>query len=509
MNRRHFLGTTGAAALGATLLSLMPRDGSAGSASSAPARPDARPAPALDESRLRELFEGAVKRSGAYGAQLSIIKGDQQLDFAAGFAHALRRVDMTTDTLIQIGSITKVFNATIVVSLVQEGALDLDTPVKRYLPDFAIADAEATRTLTLRRLLSMSSGLDNGPYVYFGGGDDALGRYVANLKSLPQNFRPGSHFGYSNAGTCIAGHMASRITGKPWETLLRERILEPAGLTQSAALDEDAARQRVSVGHDTSPGSSQPKIIEPDFTAHRSRAPSGATLALSTSHLARFGRIFLNKGMADTGARILPAASVELMMSPQTQVPTRKYASSWCIGPYAGNWNGVCYWGHAGGTPTSASFLHWIPEQNGVIAFIVNTRPALGEFSRSTFDEILYAAFGFRRPRFDVPEGAVGPLDYSRYVGTYEELGGTMEVARGEGNTLQGRIVTRFQTRVLATSEQPIVLTPLGGDRFLVSPSDGADKYLGVTDTVFFGKDSQGRATNVLNAAIFPMHRTG
>src|SRR5688500_7440997 len=129
----------------------------------------------LDESRLQEAFAKAVERSGTFGAQLSIVKGSRQLDFAAGFADAASGVSMTADTLLQIGSITKVFNAGIVMSLVEEGLLDLDVPVASYIPNFQADDEQASRTLTLRHLMSMSSGLDNGPYVYFGSREDALG----------------------------------------------------------------------------------------------------------------------------------------------------------------------------------------------------------------------------------------------------------------------------------------------------------------------------------------------
>src|SRR5690349_17342666 len=116
----------------------------------------------LDEESLRSVFEDAVRRSGAFGAQLSIIRGDRRVDFAAGTADAELGVEMTTDTVMQIGSVTKVFNAVAVMSLVEDGLLELDRPVRAYLPGFSVADEHATETLTPRHLLSMSSGLDNG-----------------------------------------------------------------------------------------------------------------------------------------------------------------------------------------------------------------------------------------------------------------------------------------------------------------------------------------------------------
>lgn len=462
----------------------------------------------LDEPLLRRLFEDAVERSGAFGAQMSIIKAGEQVDFAAGFAHAARGVAMTPNTLIQIGSITKLFNAMIILSLVEDHVLDLDVPIKAYIPSFEVAGPKACPSLTLRHLLSMSSGVDNGPYIYFGSGEDALSRYVKGLKSLPQHFSPGGHFGYSNAGICIAGHAASMVTHKPWETLLWERILHPARLSRAAILDDDLQDQVVSVGHDESAAGGKPKIIEPLFAALRARAPSGPSFATSAGNLARLAKIFINKGVSDTGVRILSAASVELMMTPQIDVPTRKYGHAWCIGPVTGNWNGVQVWGHGGTSATSTSFLYWMPKVEGVIAFAVNTHAAMGEFSKAAFNDILKVAFGLSKPPIDLPERHLGSIDHRRYIGCYEELGVRMDVTPGDGDTLRAQWTPKPGENEMAVGriEQSAILMPLGAERFLVIPSHGPDKHRGVVDMAFFGNDGCGRATNAINL-LFPMSR--
>ena len=85
--------------------------------------------------------------------QLSIIEGSEQIDSVSGFANAELGIPMTQDTVIQIGSVTKVFNATMVMSLVEAGQLDLDVPVKRYIPEFELSDPKATLAITLQRLV--------------------------------------------------------------------------------------------------------------------------------------------------------------------------------------------------------------------------------------------------------------------------------------------------------------------------------------------------------------------
>ena len=110
---------------------------------------------------IGELFDKAVKISGAAGLQLSIIEDSKQIDFVSDFANAELGIPMTQDTVIQIGSVTKVFNAMMVMSLVEAGQLDLDMPVKRYILEFELSDPKVTAATTLRRLLSMSAGLEN------------------------------------------------------------------------------------------------------------------------------------------------------------------------------------------------------------------------------------------------------------------------------------------------------------------------------------------------------------
>ena len=466
----------------------------------------------LDESLLTDLLDEAMRTSGAFGAQLSISDGHRQVDLAAGFADAERGVEMTTDTVLQIGSITKIFNATVVMSLVQDGLVDLDTPVEKYLSDFTVSDPHATRTLTLRHLLSMSSGLDNGRYMYFGDDEEALRRYVGHLDTLPQHFSPGRFFGYSNAGACIAGHVAATMAGTPWETLLRDRIIEPVGLNSAIVTDEDLPGKRVSAGHYVR--DDRPEIVPPTFSQDRSRGPSGACFALTTRDLARFGRTFLDHGRTGSGKQILSEASVVRMMERQIDVPNRVYARAWCLGPWWNDWNGVQLWGHAGGTPTSASYLQWIPHHNAVIAFIVNTGTAFVDFQKLAFTKILDAAFGFSKPPTALTTASNEPFDPNRYVGTYEHLGAAMHITHGKGESLNATLVPQRTAQELAqhrvsfdATERSIALTPLGRDRFLLTAPDGPDIYKNEIDTAFFGDDGEGRAANVLDGML-AMSRT-
>ncbi len=490
MNRRDFI--LSAASSGALLA--MPS-----SAKTLPA-----PGDSLPERRIGTLFEKAARISGCAGLQLSLIKGSQQLDLVHGTANAELGIPMTRDTVVQIGSTTKVFNATIVLSLVEEGKLDLDVPVKRYIPEFEVADRKATDTLTLRHLLSMSSGLDNGDYRDYGEGADAVAKRVAGMKTLPQHFSPGTHFGYSNAGIDITGHVTERVTGRIWDDLLKERVLQPAGLKNAASLYRDRMFQRASVGHVIDPKSGKPSILRPWDGISRGLAPAGATLTVSAHDLARFGKLFLNQGVADSGTRVLTQDSVKRMMTAHIDVPVHWFAVSWGLGPCMSRWGGVQVWGHHGGNSSGGSFLFWVPGKDAVMACTFNTmspRVVYERLVKIMTQDVMAAAFGIANPGIQRPSTPV-EVDPQRYTGIYESLAGQCRVE----SLADGLSMTTSVTTYKKSPDDIVRLIPLGDDRFLVDRGPEAGPMEIPPDLAFFGDDGRGRATN-MTRIVFPSSR--
>lgn len=444
----------------------------------------------LNKTRLQLLFSEAVEISSAVGVQVSLIKGDEQLDFVHGMANADLGIPLIQETVIQIGSTTKIFNAAIAMTLAEEGKLDLDVPVKTYLPEFQVADEVATSTITMRRLFSMSSGLDNGPYTAHGGGEDALARYVESLSDLPQAYEPGKGFGYSNAGTSIAGYTSERIAGKSWDDLLMDRIFKPAGLNNAATLERDLMFQRVSAGHAVNPETGEVMVIKP-WHITRAQGPAGSTLAMSAHDLARFGKIFLNEGIADNGTRILSAESVTAMTTATTPVPSGM-AEAWGLGPYQFDWNGTELWGHAGGNMSGTSDLRWIPEMEGVIAVVCNTPAALGRFLKILHTQIAQEAFGISIPLLEKPANPAVISNPDRFTGTYKGVGGSFIVEVNDEQSLKMTMISEI------APESSVILLPIGADRFYLDAGEAADLLTMAGDVAFFGEDDKGRATSIL-----------
>ena len=384
---------------------------------------------------LDGLAREAAAELGIVGAQVSVLHEGEIAEGVAGIADLATGVAITPDTLFQVGSTTKVMTAAVVMTLVEEGRIALDVPVVEQLPGFALSDAGATATVTPRHLMSMSSGIDNGPYTDHGRGDDAVAKYVEALVELPQVFPPGDGYGYSNASTCVSGRLVERVLDQTWDDALRERVLEPSGLGDSATLAEDIILRRFALGHEVDERG--PKRLE-RWSGPRSKGPSGGTLCSTATDLVRFAHIFLRDGLALGGGRVLEPESVQAMQNREVAVPPTLLAEWWGLGPYGKVWDGVEVMGHSGTNLSGSSYLLWAAERDVAIATTVNT-PGLGyPFAARLFRELFRETAGISVP--DRPEPPPGvAVDAHRFVGTYAMYGAVLTVeANGAGLTIAG-----------------------------------------------------------------------
>lgn len=452
-------------------------------------------------AELQAMVEQAATASGSVGGQVSLIVGEQRADFVYGLANAELRTSMTVDSIVQVGSVTKMFNAAVVMSLVDEGTLDLDAPVVTYLPELVLADAEAQRTVTLRHALSMSSGLDNPPHHEYRG-DRALARYVELLRDVPLLFKPGQGFGYSNPGTCIAGLAAETVAGESWDALMQRRIFEPAKLRHAITRAEELPYHRVCVGHAPAHDGQAAKVLRPWYFG-QAAAPAGTTLAASASDLASFGRLFINGGKAEDGTRVLSESAIQAMMTPTTSVPITVpqwgVGSNWGLGPNRAEWGSVAAWGHAGGTFSGGSQLVWFPERHAVLAFTTNTIAAFDVLTAHIFGRFSEAALGFSVPTFELPNASTPIQNAARFVGAYARTGLRYEISESGGSLHykeinQGVGIPGEHLGVTISGE----LLALGGERFML-PVPG--KSIGVL-MAFYGDDGRGRAANM----VVPMY---
>jgi CubicO group peptidase (beta-lactamase class C family) len=185
--------------------------------------------PHLDDisAWITEKLPALLAEHKVPGAAVGVYAAGEVFDFASGVLSHATGVEATADSVSQIGSITKTWTATLVMQLADEGLLDLDAAVARYLPDFRLADGDAASTLTVRQLLCHTAGFEGDIFTDTGWNDDCVQRYVETLAAAPQLFPPGEMFSYNNAGYCVLGRVIEVPREKPFDQALRDAAPRP------------------------------------------------------------------------------------------------------------------------------------------------------------------------------------------------------------------------------------------------------------------------------------------
>ena len=367
----------------------------------------------LDANFGRLLHEHEVP-----GAAIAVLANGEVIDRAAGVLSTATGVEATTDSLFQIGSITKVWTTTLVMQLVDEGRLELDVPVRTYLPDFHIADESAAAAITVRMLLCHTAGFEGDIFTDTGRGDDCVEKYVATLHDLPQLFAPGERFSYNNAGFCVLGRIVEVLRGKAYDDCLAEYLFAPLGLQHAAAGPYEAILHRAAVGHIRPEPDSAP-VPAPVWCLTRSNAPAGAALAMSPRDLLTFARTHLNGGTAPNGTEVLSAAGVKTMQEIQVQLPKLALmGQAWGLGWEVIQIDGPTVIGHDGGTIGQSAFLRVVPEAGVAVALLTNGGDPVRTY-REVVGHVLRELAGVELPALPTPPENAQPVDASRYVGTY------------------------------------------------------------------------------------------
>ncbi|MEV0317381.1 serine hydrolase domain-containing protein [Streptomyces sp. NPDC050658] len=394
-----------------------------------------KPTPSLDgldlthwQSRLDEL------RAAHHvpGATLAVLVDGEIHELASGVLHRGTGVEVTTDSVFQSGSIAKVYTATLIMRLADSGQLDLDAPVKEILPEFGTADAEATRTITTRQLLSHTSGL-TGDFSYDAGrGDDCLARYVEAARDVALDCRPGTAISYSGIGYNVLGRIIEVLTGRTWDEALKDLLFTPLGLERSMTLPEEALRYRVAMSHLGEPGQDPDPAPAWDLMP-RSAGPYGRVL-VSAGDVARLAKLHVDGGTAPDGTRLLTAGAVETMQRRVVDVPDKWTVSAdgWGLGWTLYDWDGIAGYGHDGAAIGQYGYLRVVPHAGVAVVLLTNGGGAR-ELYGSLFRELLAELAGVRMPDAFEPPANPPAVDFSRYVGTYKRAGVVITVDEREG----------------------------------------------------------------------------
>ena len=163
--------------------------------------------------QLREQTALWMETYRVPGVAVGLILDGEAYTLNLGVTSIENPLPITDDTLFLIGSTTKTFTATVAMRLVEQGKLDLDVPIRTYLPDFRLADEDAAATVTTRHLFNHTGGWVGDVFESTGNGDDALKKIVARLHEWPQVTPIGSVWAYNNSAFYVAGRVIEAVTG--------------------------------------------------------------------------------------------------------------------------------------------------------------------------------------------------------------------------------------------------------------------------------------------------------
>lgn len=269
------------------------------------------------------LATGMEKNLIAGGTLLLIKDGTVIFDEAFGFADKEKGVPFTTETVVGLASISQPHSATLILQLVEEGLIDLDEPVSTYVPAMARArlaeTGEAVTAPTMRQLLSHTggfTGLDAGrSYIPLVFGQPSMEAASEAIAEAGLAYRPGTDYAYTQLGFVIAAHAAERVTGKDFEVLIQERLLEPLGATRTSFFPSEERLAEMATVYNRREGALVPAAPRRYRPVGQTFDPAGS-LTADSHGVARLFRLHLGLGELD-GVRLLTPESVREMQTLQ------------------------------------------------------------------------------------------------------------------------------------------------------------------------------------------------
>jgi CubicO group peptidase (beta-lactamase class C family) len=323
----------------------------------------------LNKDDLEAFFDGLIplqlERSDVAGASVLVMKDGETL-LLKGYGYSdlksKQPVDPTS-TIFRLASISKLFTWISAMELVEQGKLDLDVDVNRYL-DFPIKTSNGiSAPITLRNLMTHTGGFeDTTRNIALTDNKYYLGLREFLIENQPRRlFKPGKVPAYSNYGVGLGSYIVQRVSGEPFEQYVAEHVFSPLGMTHSSFF------QPLPKDLETLPSKGYHASTLKDPYGFERFSPLGAGgLSSSAADMARFGQALLNGGELD-GHRILKQESLQAMWSPQFRAS--EALSPQGLGFYESRRNELKWLGHTGDLGAFHS-LFYVEPRNKLVLFI-------------------------------------------------------------------------------------------------------------------------------------------
>lgn len=289
-----------------------------------------------------QVATDSLKKLNVPGMSIAIIKGKDVI-YAKGFGFrdVEKQQPVTADTLFAIGSSSKAFTTFVLGTLVDEGKVEWDKPVRNYIPWFKLYDPYATERMTPRDLVTHRSGLPRHDLVWYNNYNASRKSLVEKLPYLEPSADLRTKFQYNNLMFLTAGYLEEVMTGKSWEENVKERILDPLGMTRTNFSVDDSQKD---ADFAEPYAKKDDKIVKIPFRPITNIGPAGA-INSSANEMIRWVEVQLNGGLFQ-GKHLVNASTVAEMHTPQMtlgdkgqppDISSTDYGMGWFIDTYRGH----------------------------------------------------------------------------------------------------------------------------------------------------------------------------
>lgn len=446
-------------------------------------------------NELQEKLDELAEETGVPGVAAGVlVDGDAETYAFHGVTSVENPLPVDAATLFQFGSTGKTFTATAVMRLVDEGRVDLDAPVREYVPELTLKDADAAERVKVLQLFNHTAGWDGDFFEDTGSGDDALARYVERMATIEQVSPLGSTVSYNNASLSLAGRLVEKVTGKAFELAMRELILDPLGLDTTLFFPADIISRRFAVGH-THHDDGRLTVNRP-WALPRSAAPAGGMSAPARDQIA-WARFHLGDGTTPDGTRVLSAEAVRRM-----QEPTADMRGS-ALGDYVGiSWlladiDGERTAGHGGTTNGQHSDFLMVPGRRFAFISMTNSGPNGPQLNHELRKWALEHYLGLKEKEPELV--SLSDDELGQYAGRYETIAAIADIAVDKGRLVVTSQPKAEMAAILGDDDDdnppiPLSLVAGDGDRCVVpeGPAKGMRGYFvrggdGRVNAVHFG----------------------
>lgn len=429
---------------------------------------------------LQQILDEQVAKHPVPGVAVGLVHDDEVAYATHGVTSVETKLPVNEHTLFQFGSTGKTYTATAIMILAEQGLIDLEAPVRTYLPDFKVVDEEASNTVRVKNLLNHTAGWSGDFLGTPERGDTALAEFVAHMAGLKQDFPVATGMSYNNAALSVAGRIIEVVTEKTFDQAMTELVLHPLGMDETLFFAEDVITQRFSVGHIEDPATKEFTVARP-WALPRGGGPAGGMSAPITDQVTWL-QFNLGDGTAADGTRILPQDTLELMRVATVETPGTTTGDAVGISWMLRDVDGVRIVGHGGSTIGQQSAFEMVPERGFGIAVLTNSSGG-GDLHqavvRAALAEYLDVHWSDPVPS-DRPAAAL-----EEFTGVYRNISLTSTVTTTEvGLQIDAKPTQDFLDMVGAPAEAfeqpptPIKMIGEEGDQF-VSMEDGVPGHRG------------------------------